>query len=354
MAIEIPIKNIYYMLCYSYSILKEKDNINLSNEKFENVYDLFGKILVNGLRNLIKRGFNREYVDIQEETTVLRGKIEINETLKKQSHIIGKITCEYSEITSNVLFNQIIKASISKLMKYKNLNGELKRELKKISYYFSDIDSIELRKSHFKEIRYHRNNRFYKLIIDICELLFDELLVSSEKGKTIFKDFERDNGKMAKLYEKFILNFYKRESNENIKVHSPIIQWEKDCGFDHIGEESLPKMKTDIVLETKDKKLPRKQLIIDAKYYSNLLKSSNFSDVGKLIPGNLYQIYAYINNSEFKGTKIGMLIYPTVETEVDYVYSIQGKKIYIKTLNLNTDWVNIKSRLMEIQKYLEI
>ena len=33
MAIEIPIKNIYYMLCYSYSILKEKDNINLSNEK---------------------------------------------------------------------------------------------------------------------------------------------------------------------------------------------------------------------------------------------------------------------------------------------------------------------------------
>ena len=173
MAIEIPIKNIYYMLCYSYSILEEKDNINLSNEKFENVYDLFGKILVNGLRNLIKRGFNREYVDIQEDTTVLRGKIEINETLKKQSHIIGKITCEYSEITSNVLFNQIIKASILKLMKYKNLNGELKRELKKISYYFSDIDSIELRKSHFKEIRYHRNNRFYKLIIDICELLFD-------------------------------------------------------------------------------------------------------------------------------------------------------------------------------------
>ena len=49
-----------------------------------------------------------------------------------------------------------------------------------------------------------------------------------------------------------------------------------------------------------------------------------------------------------------MLIYPTVETEVNYEYKIQGKIIYIKTLNLNTDWVNIKSRLMEIQKYLEI
>ena len=92
MAIEIPIKNIYYMLCYSYDILEEKENINLSKEDFENIYDLFAKILINGVRNLIKRGFNREYVDIQEETTVLRGKIEINETLKKQSHIIDNRT----------------------------------------------------------------------------------------------------------------------------------------------------------------------------------------------------------------------------------------------------------------------
>ena len=167
MAIEIPIKNIYYMLCYSYDILEEKENINLSKEDFENIYDLFAKILINGVRNLIKRGFNKEYVDIKEETTVLRGKIEINETLKKQSHIIGKINCEYSEITSNILFNQIIKTSILKLIKYKDLNKDLRDELKKISYYFNDIDSTKLKKSDFNKLRYHRNNRFYKLIIFI-------------------------------------------------------------------------------------------------------------------------------------------------------------------------------------------
>ena len=347
MAIEIPIKNIYYMLCYSYDILEEKENINLSKEDFENIYDLFAKILVNGLRNLIKRGFNKEYVDIKEESSVLRGKIDINETLKKQSHIIGKINCEYSEITSNILFNQIIKTSILKLIKYKDLNKDLRDELKKISYYFNDIDSTKLKKSDFNKLRYHRNNRFYKLIIFICELLFEEQLASSEKGKILFKDFERDNGKMAKLYEKFILNFYKRENIEDVKVHSPIIKWEKDNEFNHIGEDSLPIMKTDIVLEKEGN-----QLIIDAKYYSNMLKSSNFSDLKKLIPGNLYQIYTYINNSDFKGKKSGMLIYPTVETEVDYVYSIQGKKIYIKTLNLNTDWISIKSRLMEMIEYI--
>lgn len=43
-----------------------------------------------------------------------------------------------------------------------------------------------------------------------------------------------------------------------------------------------------------------------------------------------------------------MLIYPVVDTEFDFVYSIQGKKIYVKTLNLNTEWENIYGRLMEI------
>jgi len=43
-----------------------------------------------------------------------------------------------------------------------------------------------------------------------------------------------------------------------------------------------------------------------------------------------------------------MLIYPVVDTELDFVYSIQGKKIYVKTLNLNTRWENIYGRLKEI------
>ena len=43
-----------------------------------------------------------------------------------------------------------------------------------------------------------------------------------------------------------------------------------------------------------------------------------------------------------------MLIYPVVDTELDFVYSIQGKKIYVKTLNLNTRWENIYEQLKEI------
>ncbi|MCR6547253.1 5-methylcytosine restriction system specificity protein McrC [Dehalobacterium formicoaceticum] len=341
MANEIPIRNIYYMLSYVYDVLKEGDNVHLSNEEFDNIYDLFGKILVNGLNLLIKRGFNREYICVSDELPVLRGKIAVNDTLKRQSFILGKLSCEYDELSPNVLFNQIIKASIITLINYKELDKQIKEQLIYINRYFQEIEVIRLQKSHFSRIRYHRNNRFYKLIIDICELIYDEVLVASQKGETIFKDFIRDN-RMAALYEKFILNFYKKELS-SILVYSPIFQWEKDADFEHIGESFLPVMRTDIVLQNE-----KRQLIIDAKYYTNALQIRNVGETKKLISGNLYQIYTYINNSTFIGEKAGMLIYPVVDTELDFVYSIQGKKIYVKTLNLNTRWENIYGRLKEI------
>lgn len=329
------------MLSYAYDVLKEGDNINLSNEEFDNIYDLFGKILINGLSLLIKRGFNREYICVSDELPVLRGKIAINDTLKRQSFIHGKLSCEYDELSSNVLFNQIIKASIISLINYKELDKQIKDQLIHINRYFQGIEVIRLEKSHFSRIRYHRNNHFYKLIIDICELIYDEVLVASQKGETIFKDFIRDN-RMAALYEKFILNFYKKELS-SVLVYSPIFQWEKDADFEHIGESFLPVMRTDIVLQNE-----KRQLIIDAKYYTNALQIRNVGETKKLISGNLYQIYTYINNSTFIGEKAGMLIYPVVDTELDFVYSIQGKKIYVKTLNLNTRWENIYGRLKEI------
>ena len=259
MANEIPIRNIYYMLSYAYDVMKEGENVKLADEDFENIYDLFGKILVNGLGLLIKRGFNREYINVSEEMPLLRGKIDVNETLKRQNHIVGKLNCEYDELSSNFLFNQIIKASIINLIKYKGIDKQIREKLMNINRYFHDIDLIQLQKQHFSYIRYHRNNRFYRLIIDICEILFDELLVSPQKGETIFKDFIKD-GRMATLYEKFILNFYKKELSI-IQVYSPIFQWDKDLDFEHVGTSFLPIMRTDVVLQSE-----REQLIIDLRF----------------------------------------------------------------------------------------
>lgn len=104
-------------------------------------------------------------------------------------------------------------------------------------------------------------------------------------------------------------------------------------------------MNTDIVVEDKKNK---KQLIIDTKFYAETLSKRNNSDVEKIRSSHLYQICTYVNNSKYKGEVKGILLYPTIDEDIDVTYPISGYDISIKTVNLNLDWVNIENTLLSI------
>jgi 5-methylcytosine-specific restriction enzyme subunit McrC len=342
---KIPIKNIYYMLCYAWNVLEQSDNVLLGSEKFDNIYNLFARIYINGTGSLIKRGFNRYYIQKNRETSTLKGKINISDSIKAQSFHQGSMVCQFDEFSKNIKLNQIIKTTINILIKSPQLDADLKNKLLKIRVHFSDIEDIRLSKELFSSLRYNRNNNHYRMLINISELIYQGLITNEEHNKFSFSDFVRDN-QMARLYEKFVLNFYKRHLDESIyNVHAPKIKWNLD---EKIADEYLsllPEMRTDIVIENKDKKT---QIIIDTKYYAQTLVSNNWTDVEKVRTGHLYQIFAYVHNSDFSGNKKGMLLYPTIEKEIDAIFPIGGKNIEARTLNLNAEWQDITARLLAL------
>ena len=79
---NILIKNIYYMLSYAFKNLDSVCEYNADCETFDNIQDLFSVILYKGISNQIKKGLYKEYIEIQEKLPVVRGKININETIK--------------------------------------------------------------------------------------------------------------------------------------------------------------------------------------------------------------------------------------------------------------------------------
>ncbi len=61
-----------------------------------------------------------------------------------------------------------------------------------------------------------------------------------------------------------------------------------------------------------------------------------------------FQILAYVNNSNFTGYIKGMLLYPTIEKEINVNFPMLGKSIEIRTLNLNGKWEDISERLLSL------
>ncbi|MBP1947126.1 5-methylcytosine-specific restriction endonuclease system specificity protein McrC [Virgibacillus litoralis] len=337
---KIPIKNIYYMLCYAWNRLEEKDAVNVSRADEKDLHHLLSRILVNRLRILIKRGFYKEYTSIEEETPSIRGRIDFQQSLNELSFKKARMYCQYDEMTHDILHNQIIKSTLYELLKTSQVDERLKGELQQIYHYFRDIRLIKLNTKVFNDAKIHRSNSHYGFLIDICRFLHESLLMNENETGEKFINFEQDATAMAYLYEDFVRNFYKEELPES-KVYRENIYWNAE------GEDLsyLPRMETDISLEWNDRKV-----IMDTKYYQNATSSKLKNGNEKLISTNLYQIHAYLSNFKNREMKdlTGILLYPTVDRDLDLFYNILGFKIKVCTVDFNQEWRNIHERLLSI------
>ena len=343
----IPIKNIYYMLSYAFQMLNEQGYKNLATEDFDNAGDLCAAILIRGISYQLKRGLGREYISETDTISAIRGKIEITESIQNQSMIRSQMVCTYDEFSVNSPLNQIIKSTAMLLLKA-DISKVRKKELRKLMVYFDDVSMVDVRSINWS-INYNRNNQTYRLLTTICYLVVKGLLQSKSDGSVKMMDF-LDEQRMCRLYEKFILEYYKKHYPQ-IRTAASQIDWALDDGIGTM----LPTMQSDIMLSYQKGEID-KTLIIDAKYYAHTTQVQY--DVHTLHSNHLYQIFTYVKNKATKGGEVaGMLLYAKTDEEIypNNEYQMSGNKITVRTLDLNCEFENIAAQLDEIaQKHFHI
>lgn len=326
------------MLSYTYQSLYFSEYKNIGAENFHNLLDLYVEILVIGLPALIRGGLLKEYLSIDEDTSIVRGKIDINASIKQNTLVNKKLVVLYDSFSENILLNQIIKSTILRLITSKKVPQTKRRKLFGFLPYFQDVSNIELNSTLWKKIQYNRHNMRYQFLITICQFLYQELLLS--EGNLVHQKSIMDEQKLSSIYEKFVYSFYQRETD--YKVSHPQIPWNLNNGF----SDALPAMQTDIVL-----KKDNKTLIIDTKYYRENMAARYEGGAKKQKSNNLYQIFTYVNNWNPKENEIvgGMLLYAktTSNEQPNHHYQINGNRISVLTLDLNQDFTAIKTDLLK-------
>ena len=339
---SIFIKNIYYMLSYAFTVLQQGGFEDIEKEEFDNIHNLFSAILSKGISRQLKQGLYREYKTFREDTSVLRGKIELSGTIQHYLEKKRILSCEYDELSEDNELNRILKTTALLLIRHGDVKAEYKSELKKEMLYFSNVCEINPATIQWKAIRFQRNNQSYQMLISLCQLILEGMLLTTESGTYKLATFI-DGQHMSRLYEKFILEYYSKEYPD-LKASASQIPWALDDGIGTL----LPVMQSDITL-SKDKHV----LIIDAKYYTSTLQTQY--NTSTLHSNNLYQIFTYVKNKDaaFKDQphKVsGMLLYARTDETIqpDNEYYMSGNRISVKTLDLNRDFSDIRTQLNEI------
>lgn len=349
----IPIKNLFYMLCYAWDVLTIMDDIKVGMDDYDDAYNLLARVFSYGVGKLIRSGFHRSYIENTEELSTLRGKINVSSSISRLSMQRKKMVCTFEDYSSNDIFNQIIKYTIVSLIRSPEIDKSIKSDLKKQVQFFDGIEEKPPTKVNRQKMVFNRNNVTYKLLVQVAIMLYDNTSVNEDEGNAIFKDFFRQE-QMCKVYEMFILHFYTMHLDRHTyKVHAPKIEWHIDEEAEDIWEglfevdRNIGDRRTDIVVENRVKNI---QIIMDAKYYQKTFVNAYMgADEERVRTGHLNQIRGYIIDSNFSGTKYGALVYPMTNNDLTagIVKPIQDQNIIIKTINLNQDWKLIEADMLE-------
>lgn len=335
----IRIQNIYYMLAYAFQVLNEQGFASCAAETFENAADLLSEILIRGVTSQVKKGLYREYHDREDSLACLRGKIDVSASIKRQALIRRQLVCSFDEFNENSYYNRILKTTVFLLLRA-DIAEVRKKQLKKLLLYFENVDVVPAQEIIWR-LSYNRRNRTYQMLVSICWLVIKGLLQTQADGSVKLMDY-LDEQRMCRLYEKFVLEYYRKEYPQ-LHPSAAHIDWALE---EEGSAEWLPQMKSDILLSGDEK-----ELIIDTKYYEHTMQVQY--GVQSIHSHNLYQIFTYVKNRAVKGKNVsGMLLYAKTDDSVQLnkSYAMSGNTISVKTLDLNCDFSQIKQQLNEIAK----
>ena len=343
MARAVPVQNLYYLLLYAWNRLPEGRSVDVAGIPSPELPNLIAKVLLDGVCNLLRRGLDCSYVEVDEDLTRPRGRIRLSDTLARQLLGRAQIACTTDNLSPNVLHNQIIKTTLERLMKTDGIDSQFREGIAGVLNGLSDIRSISLTARDFGRVQLHGNNASYGFLLRVCALAYEALLPEPGTGRFHFRDILADPREMGLIFQDFVRNFFRLEQHQFV-VKGERILWGVDNSVG-LGHQLLPAMYMDTSLID-----GARTIIVECKWTPTTFQVGR--GVKTLRSEHLYQLHAYMSQHPRRhlseGMVEGLLLYPLMDEPVDVTLNLKRQWIRVRTLDFATNWPDIRAQLLEL------
>jgi 5-methylcytosine-specific restriction enzyme subunit McrC len=292
-------------------------------------------------------GLGRSYVDRHRSIQGIHGRIDFSESLRERTFERGEAVCDFQQYSADTPKNQIIRSTLARLVQVGNFGAdrdkaeELRHSLRQLTRSLDGIDLIELNMDFIRRQQLGHNDRDYRLMLAICELILQRQMPTEMAGKYMLPAIERDALVLYNVYERFVANFYRIHlKGHTVKAQSRL-SWH--AKYDN---PFLPSMQPDLVIQN-DRS--GEIIVLDTKFTAKSLVENEW---GKEIfdPSHLYQLYAYLGSqahvSDAHRKASGILLYPAVRNKLSERIELQDHVIRIECVDLSAPWREIEAQLL--------
>ena len=318
--------------------LKNFNNKIFSNSQLNyrnmNIYEIFIRLYVQDVNNLIKTGLKSSYNTIEENLQLVKGKILFEKQVRKNFAHKEKMFCSYDEYDLNRPENRIIKATLMKLLKV-STNVDTLRLMNQALGYFDNIEVSNNYDSDFAKVNITRDMKNYEALIEWSKIFLHNNSFTNFAGDISSKSLLF---RMDKLFESYVAKKIRQKSSSNWKV------WTQDKRF-YLFDSPKNEFRIipDVVMQKNEN-----TVILDTKWKELDSSKPNYG----ISQQDMYQIYAY--SKKYNTSNIWLLYPKTEKVDEDNIWfkSNDNVNVNIFFVDLN-DKNNINNLIERIENNTE-
>lgn len=305
-----------FWLKYSNIRTLPKLDTNLKNCEF-NFFEILIYIYASYTQNLFSTSLFQHYEEISEETTFLKGHLNINKYINNicngKSHLFH---CTFDSFELNNKFNQIVKYVSKRLLEVTS-NYFNKQLLNEIILTLNEVDDVNCSLEDCHQVYINRFMEDFIIILEYCKMFLSHCISFNTDGENHSFAFLI---RTESLFEDFVSNFIKLNyENRNIKIKLQSIH--------NLDKNSFFKIKPDIIMKRNN----TISKIFDVKY-----KIVNKTD--DIQQKDIYQCLAYANGLQCN--------------DITLLYPRNAQKNCINCITV--DGINIHFKFVPIDKEKEL
>jgi 5-methylcytosine-specific restriction enzyme subunit McrC len=284
-------------------------NFNMAHLKSSKMplFEIFITMFLEELARLIQKGIKSDYITKEENLKFLKGKLKINEQIKKNYIHKENFFVEYQEFLSDRVENRLIKTTLEFLYKRSKSNKNQQR-IREFLFVLDCIGVSHNIKNDFSKVKLNRQMKDYEQTLLWCRTFLLENSFSPYKGSDIAFALLFD---MNLLFESYVGHYLKKKGLD-VSL--------QDKGKYLVEEPNKFALKPDIVINDGEE-----QLIADTKW--KIIKSEK--DISQ---SDMYQLYAY--GTKYTKCKKLYSIYPYDNNHLDLRYLYQKEEENRLVLNV--------------------
>tara|TARA_R110001599_G_scaffold263053_1_gene463641 strand:- start:196 stop:1452 length:1257 start_codon:yes stop_codon:yes gene_type:complete len=292
------------------------------NTQSHTLLDIFVVHFCELLKESLIQGMPREYINIEENLGVLRGKLLISNHLRSNLAHNERLYCSYDELSEDILINQSIKYTL-KLLLCRSRSSTVKQRVSQLLMMFDCVSDRTITEYELDQLIIDRTKQAFITVIEQCKMFIKGLNPDIYSGEHECFALLFDMNQLFEKWASSILKPITWSKNLQLREQGPkrFLAYREDI------DKKVFQMKPDISILNESSEVI---LIADAKWK---LLDSNDSKLG-ISQADLYQINTYATQYSVKSL---VLLYPRQTNLLEHFeFSFQGNsKISVKVIPLD-------------------